>query len=105
MKFIVSGANGAEPSGMGMGPYAASKSAVVRLTKSLAAEIGPGGVRINWVLPGIIDTPANRAEMPDADPGTWASPQAIAEAAAFLVSPAARAIHGALIPVTNAVAF
>lgn len=97
------GAAAAVPSGAGMGPYAASKSAVARLTESLAAEIGAGGIRINTLLPAIIDTPANRAAMPDADFSKWTHPDAIAEAAAFLVSPAGRAIHGALIPVTNAV--
>lgn len=101
--IVTVGAAAAVPSGAGMAPYAASKSAVARLTESLAAEIGAGGIRINTLLPAIIDTPANRAAMPDADFSTWTHPDAIAEAAAFLVSPAARAIHGALIPVTNAV--
>ncbi len=101
--IVTIGAAAAVPSGAGMAPYAASKSAVARLTESLAAEIRPGGIRINTLLPAIIDTPANRAAMPDADVSIWTHPDAIAEAAAFLVSPAARAIHGALIPVTNAV--
>lgn len=100
--IVTVGAAAAMPSGAGMGPYAASKSAVARLTESLAAELGRGGIRINTLLPAIIDTPANRAAMPDVDPAIWTHPDAIAEAAAFLVSPAARAIHGALIPVTNA---
>jgi len=101
--IVTIGAAAAVPSGVGMAPYAASKSAVARLTESLAAEIGPGGIRINTLLPAIIDTPANRAAMPDADFSAWTHPDAIAEAATFFVSPAARAIHGALIPVTNAV--
>ncbi len=100
--IVTVGAAAAAPSGAGMGPYAASKSAVARLTESLAAELGRGGIRINTVLPAIIDTPANRAAMPDADPADWTHPDAIAEVAAFLVSPAARGIHGALVPVTNA---
>lgn len=100
--IVTVGAAAAMLSGAGMAPYAASKSAVARLTESLAAELGHGGIRINTLLPAIIDTPSNRAAMPDVDPATWTHPNAIADAAAFLVSPAARAIHGALIPVTNA---
>jgi len=87
-----------------MAPYAASKSAVARLTQSLAAERDESRIRINTLLPSIIDTPANRAVMPDVAPSSRAHPDAIAEAAAFQVSPAACAINGALIPVTNAVA-
>ncbi|MFB0875861.1 MULTISPECIES: SDR family oxidoreductase [unclassified Sphingobium] len=102
--IVTIGAAAAEPSGAGMAPYAASKSAVARLTQSLAAELDESRIRINTLLPSIIDTPANRAAMPDADPSSWTHPDAIAEVASFLVSPAARAIHGALIPVTNAVA-
>lgn len=102
--IVTVGAASATPSGAGMGPYGASKSAVARLTESLAAELGHVGVRINTLLPAIIDTPANRAAMADVDPATWTHPDAIAEVAAFLVSPGARAIHGALIPVTNAAA-
>jgi NAD(P)-dependent dehydrogenase (short-subunit alcohol dehydrogenase family) len=101
--LVTIGAAAAVPSGAGMAPYAASKSAVARLTESLATELRPGGIRINTLLPAIIDTPANRAAMADADFSTWTHPDAIAEAAAFLLSPAARAVHGALIPVTNAV--
>jgi len=102
--IVTVGAAAAEPSGAGMAPYAASKSAVARLTQSLAAELDESRIRINTLLPSIIDTPANRAAMPDADPSSWTHPDAIAEVASFLVSPAARAIHGALIPVTNGVA-
>lgn len=102
--IVTIGAAAAEPSGAGMAPYAASKSAVARLTQSLAAELDESRIRINTLLPSIIDTPANRAAMSDADPSSWTHPDAIAEVASFLVSPAARAIHGALIPVTNAVA-
>jgi NAD(P)-dependent dehydrogenase (short-subunit alcohol dehydrogenase family) len=102
--IVTIGAAAAEPCGAGMAPYAASKSAVARLTQSLAAELDESRIRINTLLPSIIDTPANRAAMPDADPSVWTHPDAIAEVAAFLVSPAARAVNGALIPVTNAVA-
>jgi NAD(P)-dependent dehydrogenase (short-subunit alcohol dehydrogenase family) len=85
-----------------MGPYAASKSAIARLTESLAAELKPRGIRVNAVLPAVIDTPQNRAAMPKAEPANWTSPAAIAEAIVFLAGDAARAINGALVPVTNA---
>jgi NAD(P)-dependent dehydrogenase (short-subunit alcohol dehydrogenase family) len=75
---------------------------VVRLTESLAAELAGSGVRVNCVLPGTIDTAANRAAMPDADRSKWVDPEAIAEVLLFLVSPAAAAVHGAALPVTGA---
>lgn len=102
--IVTVGAAAADPSGAGMAAYAASKSAVARVTQSLARELVPGRCRINTLLPGIIDTPANRKDMADADPAAWTHPDAIAEVAAFLISPDARAINGALIPVSNAVA-
>ena len=100
--IVLVGANAAQPAGTGFGPYGAAKSAVARLTEALASELKPRGVRANAILPAIIDTPANRREMPDADPSGWTSPQAIAEVILFLVGPQSRAITGALIPVTNA---
>ncbi|MFZ5789736.1 MAG: SDR family NAD(P)-dependent oxidoreductase [Pseudomonadota bacterium] len=84
-----------------MGAYIASKSAVIRLTESMAAELREQGINVNCVLPSIIDTPENRAAMPKADPGKWVAPEAIAEVILFLASPAARAIHGAAIPVVG----
>lgn len=95
------GANSAQPAGLGFGPYGAAKSGVARFTETLAAELKGRNIRVNAVLPSIIDTPANRADMPDADPATWTSPKAIAEVLEFLVSPGARAINGACVPVTN----
>lgn len=86
-----------------MGAYCAAKSMVMRLSESMAAELGPKGVRVNCVLPGIIDTPANRASMPDADRSGWTSPAAVADAMLFLCSPQSRAINGALVPVNNGV--
>ena len=86
-----------------MGAYCAAKSMVMRLSESMAAELGPKGVRVNCVLPGIIDTPANRASMPDADRSGWTSPSAVADVMLFLCSPQARAINGALVPVNNGV--
>jgi NAD(P)-dependent dehydrogenase (short-subunit alcohol dehydrogenase family) len=79
--------------------YSASKSAVIRLTESLGAELRHQGINVNCVLPGTIDTPQNRQEMPNADHSRWVPPEAIADVILFLVSDAARAINGAAIPV------
>jgi NAD(P)-dependent dehydrogenase (short-subunit alcohol dehydrogenase family) len=81
------------------GAYAMSKSAVLRLTESLSAELKRDGINVNAVLPGTIDTPANREAMPDADLSRWVSPQAIGKVILFLASDSASAVHGALIPV------
>lgn len=86
--------------GTGMGAYTASKAGVHRLTECLAHELKGDGVTVNAVLPLIIDTPTNRADMPDADFATWATPDDVAEVMLFLASPAARAVTGALIPIT-----
>jgi len=87
----------------GMGAYAASKSAVHRLTESLAAELTSTDCTVNAVLPSIIDTPVNRANMPNADFTHWVKPDTLAEVILFLASPAARAITGALIPVSRGI--
>ncbi len=79
--------------------YAAAKAAVIRLTETLAAEGAPYGIRANVVLPGMIDTPANRAAMPDADRSTWVAPEDIAAVLVFLLSDAARAVSGASLPI------
>lgn len=84
-----------------MGAYCASKSAVIRLTESMAAELREQNIRVNCVLPSIIDTPENRAAMPEADPARWVSPQDLAQAIAFLASDAARAVHGVALPVSG----
>jgi NAD(P)-dependent dehydrogenase (short-subunit alcohol dehydrogenase family) len=97
------GANGAVKAGNGMGAYAASKAGVHRLTESLAEELKPFGITVNAVLPSIIDTPANRVDMPDADVSTWVSAPSLATIMLFLASEAARDITGALIPVTGRV--
>lgn len=82
-----------------MGAYTASKAALVAFTRSLAREVGPRGVRVNAVLPTTIDTPANRAAMPDADFSLWTRPEQIAAAIHWLASDAATAVRGALVPV------
>ena len=100
-RIVNIGAGAAIQAAAGMGSYAASKAAVHRVTESLAAELAQEDITVNAILPSIIDTPSNRAAMPDADFSKWVQPQAIAEVILFLASPAARAISGALIPVTR----
>jgi len=100
-KIVNVGACSALKGGARMGAYVAAKSSVIRLTESMAAELRERGINVNCVLPTIIDTPANRADMPDADPARWVAPEALAEAIVFLASDAARAIHGAALPVTG----
>lgn len=100
-RVVSIGAGAAIKAGMGMGAYAASKSGVHRLTEALAEELAGTSVTVNAILPSIIDTPTNRADMPDADFSTWVQPAAIAEVIAFLASDGARSITGALIPVTR----
>ena len=83
----------------GMGAYTASKAGVQRLTESLSEEVKDRGITVNAILPGTIDTPRNRADMPDADFGRWVAPDDVAEVILFLASDAARAVTGAAIPV------
>ncbi|RKQ96519.1 SDR family NAD(P)-dependent oxidoreductase [Maricaulis maris] len=101
-RIVSIGAAGAVKSDMGMGAYAASKAGVARLTESLSREL-LGKVTVNAVLPSIIDTPANRADMPDADPSDWVAPDDLAAVILFLASEQARAVTGALLPVTGRV--
>ena len=82
-----------------MGAYVASKSTVMRLTEGMAKELRGQGINVNAVLPSIIDTPTNRADMPDADFSKWVQPADLAEVMCFLASDKARAVHGALVPV------
>jgi len=84
-----------------MGAYCASKSSVVRLTEAMAGELREQNINVNCVLPTIIDTPLNRAAMPDADPARWVAPQDLANVIVFLASGAARAVHGAAVPVAG----
>jgi NAD(P)-dependent dehydrogenase (short-subunit alcohol dehydrogenase family) len=98
--FIVNvGAASAARGAAGMGAYSAAKSALMRLTESMSAELRGEGINVNAVLPTVIDTPANRAAMPDADFSRWVSPGALASVIGFLASDDASAVHGAGIPV------
>ena len=100
-RIVTVGAAAAQKGAAHMGPYCAAKSAVLRLTEAMSAELKHKGINVNCVLPSIIDTPDNRAAMPEADPTRWVAPEALAAVIAFLASDAARAIHGAAIPVTG----
>lgn len=102
-RIVNIGAAGALKAATGMGAYAASKSAVHRLTEALAEELKATTVTVNAVLPSILDTPQNRADMPDADPAAWVAPADLAAVILFLASPEARAMTGALVPVTGRV--
>ena len=102
-RIINIGANAASKAGAGMGPYAAAKAGVHRLTESLAEEVKDRGITVNAVLPSILDTPANRADMPHADFSKWVTPQALANVILFLASDESSAVTGALLPVTGKV--
>jgi NAD(P)-dependent dehydrogenase (short-subunit alcohol dehydrogenase family) len=93
----------AAKAGAGMGAYTASKAGVAKFTEALADELKDRNITVNAVLPSIIDTPANRADMPSADFSRWVTPQAIADLIVFLLSEQARAVTGALIPVSGRV--
>ena len=97
------GAAAATRAAAGMGAYAASKAGVARLTEALAEELKDDGVRVNAVLPSILDTAANRADMADAAFDRWVSPEQLSNVIAFLLSPQASAVTGALVPVTGRV--
>ena len=97
------GALGALQGLAAMGAYTAAKSVVMRLTEAAAEEARHQGVNVNAVLPSLIDTPRNRADMPKADHSAWVRPESIANLVCFLASDAAADIHGALIPVRGRV--
>jgi len=97
------GAAGAIKAASGMGAYAASKAGVAKLTEALADEVKDNGITVNAVLPSIIDTPVNRADMPTAEFDRWVKAEQIADLIVFLLSDRASAITGALIPITGRV--
>jgi NAD(P)-dependent dehydrogenase (short-subunit alcohol dehydrogenase family) len=100
-KIVNVGAFSAQRGLADMGAYIAAKSAVLRITEAMSAELRMKNINVNCVLPTILDTPQNRADMPEADPTRWVSPHDLARVIAFLASDAARAIHGAGLPVTG----
>jgi NAD(P)-dependent dehydrogenase (short-subunit alcohol dehydrogenase family) len=102
-RIVNIGAIGAIKAAAGMGAYAASKAGIAKFTEALAEELKDSGVTVNAVLPSIIDTPVNRADMPNADFDRWVKPDQIADLIMFLLSDRSAAITGALIPITGRV--
>jgi NAD(P)-dependent dehydrogenase (short-subunit alcohol dehydrogenase family) len=102
-RIVNVGSAAALKASVGMGAYAASKAGVHSLTQALAEELKGDGVTVNAVLPSIIDTPTNRADMPKADFSAWVAPADLAAVMLFLASEAATAVTGALVPVTGRV--
>ena len=102
-RIVNVGANAALKASLGMGAYAASKAGVHSLTQALSEELKADGVTVNAVLPSILDTPANRADMPRADFAAWVRPEELAAVMLFLASDEASAVTGALIPVIGRV--
>ncbi|MEO8809084.1 MAG: SDR family NAD(P)-dependent oxidoreductase [Rhodanobacter sp.] len=102
-RIINIGAASAVKAGAGVAAYTASKSGVMRLTEALAEELKDRDITVNALLPSIIDTAPNRADMPKADFSRWVKPQQLADVIVFLLSDQASAITGALIPVTGRV--
>lgn len=102
-RIVNIGALAAQKAAAGMGAYAASKAGVMRFTEALAEELKERGITVNAVLPSIIDTPANRADMPNAVFDRWVTPRALGRVVAFLLSDDASAITGACLPVAGRV--
>jgi NAD(P)-dependent dehydrogenase (short-subunit alcohol dehydrogenase family) len=100
-KIVNIAANSAQKGVAHMGAYCASKDVVIRVTEAMAAELRDSNINVNCILPSIIDTPQNRADMPNADPARWVAPEALADVMVFLASEGARAIHGAALPVVG----
>lgn len=102
-RIVNIGAAASAKAGAGMGAYAASKAGVARLTEALAEELKDDRITVNAVLPSIIDTPPNRADMPKADFDRWVKPEQLADVIIFLLSDRAQAVTGALLPVVGRV--
>jgi NAD(P)-dependent dehydrogenase (short-subunit alcohol dehydrogenase family) len=98
-KIINVGAKAGLAAGRKSTAYAVAKAAVLRLTEALSAEVREQGLNVNAVIPSTIDTPANRAAQPNADYTRWVQPEDLAAVIVFLASDAARAVHGAAVPV------
>lgn len=101
--LVAIGAGAAIKAPSGLAAYAGAKSAVHRLVESFADELKSVGIRVNAILPSIIDTPQNRAAMPDSDHKAWVQPREIADAIAFLLAEDASGVTGAFIPVSGRV--
>jgi len=102
-RIVNVGAISAKQAAAGMGPYAAAKGGVMRLTEAWAEELKETSVTVNAVLPSIIDTAQNRADMPKADFSRWVAPKDLAAVMLYLASEEARAITGALVEVRGRV--
>jgi len=102
-RIVNVGSSAALKAALGMGAYAAAKSGVHSLTHALSEELKGDNITVNAVLPSILDTPTNRADMPGADASTWVAPADLAAVMLFLASEAATAVTGALVPVTGRV--
>jgi NAD(P)-dependent dehydrogenase (short-subunit alcohol dehydrogenase family) len=101
-RIIAIGSRAALEPGSGVGAYSASKAAMVSLIKTAALENKDAGLRVNVILPGTMDTPANRKAMPNADVSKWVRPAAVADLILWLAGDAGRDINGAVIPVYGA---
>ncbi len=93
-KVIAVTARSASAGGASMGAYIASKSALQRLVESLSREVRGAGINVNSIAPSVLDTPANRRDMPDADPARWVSTGSAARMVSMLASDAAESVHG-----------
>jgi NAD(P)-dependent dehydrogenase (short-subunit alcohol dehydrogenase family) len=100
-KIINIGAGAGQRGTGNMGAYSASKSVVIRLTEAMSDELRESGINVNCILPSIIDTERNRADMPDADYSKWVNPTDMAAVIGFLASRASDPVHGAALPVTG----
>ena len=100
-RIVTVGAYSARQGLAAMGAYTAAKASVIRLTEAMAAELREKNINVNCVLPTVLDTPQNRAAMPDADPARWVAPADLAQVIVVLASDAARAVHGVALPVTG----
>jgi len=98
-RIVAIGSRAALEPGVGVGAYSASKAAMVSLIRTVAQENKDAGMTANAILPGTMDTPANRKFMPDADPSKWVRPAAIASLIVWLAGDAGKDVNGAVIPV------